>query len=573
MGSGASAEVVDSAKQASVDDVTAALKTLSAEDLVKVKDAMAAAGEGKTADIKMKNIQHMTPEAGFDVIIVCTSTEAQARFWQDRLGATRGAIAPASCVICAVHEDWNSSGAGNGLGTLYAFEKAKAKAKTDFNVDLEQDLMNGTVSVGMYHTAGKGTRLAPIPGAENNNKPGVKLPGTVKAADKMLPLTILEAVIKQTGSYAQSRKGRLSVFWGDQVFVPSVEVSYDGSRYHADILACMGPMPTAEEWKAKGYSSYGLIAMGKSGEGAQVEKVDFDTATQLLSGLGELTSVGPSLGSFSVSSELLKCLLAEFAAELEKKEATLDSDPHFWMPLTLNKADYIKIMLTKEMTEEEASDHYDRIERMAAKLSTTKGKFGAVSVGQRSDVYWWDYGQVAFYMENNVILTADTEEAAAYRSFLGFGDDKLLGSALHETKTDAAAVALASKIKEGLVEASVLNGVTALSVEVKNSILMNVTAKKIKAEGALVYNVVDTSDEGIVLEKGDVLVGMELPSGDKIIMKSHIDVDGKKKWKTPVYDNSHSFEDIYKLNASADPAVIQASYTADHNAAAAAMGL
>jgi hypothetical protein len=27
-------------------------------------------------------------------------------------------------------------------------------------------------AVAIYHTAGKGTRLAPLPGAENNNKPG-----------------------------------------------------------------------------------------------------------------------------------------------------------------------------------------------------------------------------------------------------------------------------------------------------------------------------------------------------------------------------------------------------------------
>ena len=26
--------------------------------------------------------------------------------------------------------------------------------------------------MAIYHTAGKGTRLAPLPGAENNNKPG-----------------------------------------------------------------------------------------------------------------------------------------------------------------------------------------------------------------------------------------------------------------------------------------------------------------------------------------------------------------------------------------------------------------
>lgn len=73
------------------------------------------------------------------------------------------------------------------------------------------------ISVGLYHTAGKGTRLAPMPGSENNNKPGVKLAVTADINGKPSPLTILESVIKQTGVYGKSRKGRLSVFWGDQV--------------------------------------------------------------------------------------------------------------------------------------------------------------------------------------------------------------------------------------------------------------------------------------------------------------------------------------------------------------------
>jgi hypothetical protein len=300
-----------------IDDLRDKVSDLEAQ----VAYAGRAAGSSDEGEpILTRNIKKMTPETGFDVLIVCTSTEAQADFWQKRLTATRGEIAPKSCVVCAVFEDWNSGGAGNGLGTLYAFKKAQAKAKAEFGIDLEKGMLDGSFSVGMYHTAGKGTRLAPIPGAENNNKPGVKLPGVVKAGGQTLPLTILEAVIKQTGSYAPSRKGRLSVFWGDQVFVPSVEVDYDGSKYHADILACMGPMPTKEVWEEKGYSSYGLIAMGATGEGAQVEKVDFDTATKLLSGLGEVTSVGPSLGSFSVSAELLTCLSAEYAPELAAKD-------------------------------------------------------------------------------------------------------------------------------------------------------------------------------------------------------------------------------------------------------------
>lgn len=73
------------------------------------------------------------------------------------------------------------------------------------------------ISVGLYHTAGKGTRLAPMPGSENNNKPGVKLAVTADINGKPCPLTILESVVKQTGVYGKSRKGRLSVFWGDQV--------------------------------------------------------------------------------------------------------------------------------------------------------------------------------------------------------------------------------------------------------------------------------------------------------------------------------------------------------------------
>jgi hypothetical protein len=42
-----------------------------------------------------------------------------------------------------------------------------------------------------------------------------------------------------------------------QVFIPTVGVTYTPS-HHVDILAALGPMPSAEEWKAKvrGASSF-----------------------------------------------------------------------------------------------------------------------------------------------------------------------------------------------------------------------------------------------------------------------------------------------------------------------------
>lgn len=144
---------------------------------------------------------------------------------------------------------------GAALGTLYAYENAVRKAKALFNYDLHGKLLAKEISAALYHTAGKGTRwvmhaeqrltyycyyrrldssrrvdhlmllcadecrLAPLPGAENNNKPGVKLPSCLTVEGARVPLTILEAVCKQTGVYAASRKGRLSVYWGDQVRV------------------------------------------------------------------------------------------------------------------------------------------------------------------------------------------------------------------------------------------------------------------------------------------------------------------------------------------------------------------
>jgi hypothetical protein len=126
------------------------------------------------------------PENIFDVTIICCTDDHQADFWMTKLkhGAHGGDNTDSSSsssifpLVIAVSEDWiDPSGAGNGLGTLYAWKKACDYAKSSNNVngnpDLEILLQQGTISAALYHTAGKGTRLAPLPASENNNKPGV----------------------------------------------------------------------------------------------------------------------------------------------------------------------------------------------------------------------------------------------------------------------------------------------------------------------------------------------------------------------------------------------------------------
>jgi hypothetical protein len=244
----------------------------------------------QNAQIMQSNIALMDGSKSFDVVIVCTGTPEQAAYWQARLSGPKS-ILPNGTLVFAVDEDW-PGGAGNALGSLYAFMKAAGLATKD-GVDLSKELAADRMSCGMYHTAGKGTRLAPLPGSEANNKPGVKLPALAVPGGP--PLTILESVIRQTGIYGPSRKGRLSVFWGDQVFIPSVVVGEQArSGHHADILCKLGDMVGAEEWEARGMSKYGLIAVGKQGEAAQVEKVDHATAKRLLSSLGDIERVRAS---------------------------------------------------------------------------------------------------------------------------------------------------------------------------------------------------------------------------------------------------------------------------------------
>ena len=121
------------------------------------------------------SVRAMNQSEPFDVTIICTTDDHQASYWMERLA--KGVCASDNSgtypIVLAVSEDWGGSGAGNGLGTLYATQKAAKLAKEMYNVDLMDALEKKEVSAALFHTAGKGTRLAPLPAGENNNKPGV----------------------------------------------------------------------------------------------------------------------------------------------------------------------------------------------------------------------------------------------------------------------------------------------------------------------------------------------------------------------------------------------------------------
>lgn len=514
-----------------------------------------------------------TPGNVFDVTIVCTTDDHQAEYWIDRLRSGLLQSNDTFPLVLAVSEDWNaSSGAGNGLGTLYAFQKAAKLAQSEFGIDLMEQLAQGKLSAAMYHTAGKGTRLAPLPASENNNKPGVKLPFPLVVGDTVQPLTVLEAVVKQTSIYAKARKGRLSVFWGDQVFLPTAP--FDAApTHHIDILCTLGAeAPDAKAWVERGLDKYGVIARLQGGEAAQVEKVSHATATQMLESLGEIQQVGPSLGSFSVSAAFLTACLTEFSSELEGKTDKFDTDPHFWMPLTLPVESYVSLMHQKGVEEAESKAHFDRMAAMKSKFDLgSLGLFGAVDVGE--DACWWDYGQLKLYSMNSLLLLDSSPSADLLRQFLGV-TKHTMGSTTGSADIDTQSYIFGSKLGSGMVVNSLLTAVAAGHVEVDGAIVVNCAAKKITAgPGAILYNLIDDSDAGIVAEAGQVMVAVTNTDGEATLLQSRVDVDGGKAWKIKLDVNAESFEDVHARNKNADIRAIASRRQANYNKVVDALGL
>jgi hypothetical protein len=253
---------------------------------------------------------------------------------------------------------------------------------------------------------------------------------------------------------------------------------------------------------------------------------------------------------------MLKALCDEFAEELDGKTAKLDTDPHFWMPMTLSSKDYASLMSQKGIDEQESLAHHERMAAMKDKFDFgSMGLFGAVDVG--SGACWWDYGQVKLYSKNNLCLLEDGHDAVLLRRFFGI-DDKKGNSILDGVTVDEASCIFGSTISSGCISSSAIAAVESPHVEADGAIIVNCTAKKIVAgKGAILYNLIDTSDEGIVAAPGEVIVSVYDESGDSMLLKSRMDIDGGQAWKIKLDINEMSFEAVHAKNKDANVAAIE----------------
>ena len=273
-------------------------------------------------------------------------------------------------------------------------------------------------------------------------------------------------------------------------------------------------------------------------------------------------------------------------------------------------------MVTKNETEATAGAHHDRMTAFKSKLLSShpeKAVFGAIDVG--TECYWWDYGLLSLYQKNNMLALDDTEEAASLRAYLRIPEDRAQSSELwNDVKVTNGSVVLASVVKEGEIDHTIASRVvtgkcdahgasrtlvpirprwrgerrslrtfpgvslrpalafnprprrlsTPLLTPLNSTptfarmerpsgcLLINVTARSIKARNCVIYNVVDDSEDGLVLPDGAVLTNVFVPGREKLVQSSSTTTDGGKVFKVRLTPNPFSFEGVYKMNQSTD---------------------
>lgn len=515
---------------------------------------------GKSENI-LKNAKIMHDAAGNgigpDVVIIVNSSNEQASFWQERLTGedkiySSGAVTKEGSLVLSVTESNWSGGAGNGLGTLNGFVQAGRKAREFGTINIPEnasvreisdsflEYLNGK-SVFMVHTAGKGTRIAPIPGCECNSKSNIKLPSMIDVSGRKEPITILEAVLEVISIYAPSRKDRLSVFWGDQIIINERDISFSGA-HHVELFGEL--VPLTDEIK-----SYGVL-IPSDGDDCRIREKFLKKEILKLLPPGE-AKVYRSLGSFTVSLPFLYELIRLEEEALIRDEGGLNTDPDWWQPLTSMKDEYIDSMAKKGISGDEAGSRWETMNQLwedfsqsdSFKASGLDRKIGFKDVGENS--LWWDYGQNEYYLRNMQLLTSDTTEGEAARIFFGVKDEWIKDSETGEVRIENCIIQ-SSQIGKGSLKNSVVIASDLAEVNAEDAIIMGSTVLKLNDRGALCYNVVD---EEVTLTENEILVNVFHPEKGRIPMRTDTKRDGKSDWdgKEHVTGNAYTYPEIAEM--------------------------
>jgi len=354
----------------------------------------------------------------------------------------------------------------------------------------------------------------------------------------------LEAGIFSTQVYARTREGRICIFWGDQVIIPSGTTGRK-TRLPVEIFGIKQRFTiSSKEWR-RNWQNYGILIPKKDKGVLQREKLDWRQVKKSQEkGYIKPTPTGrveliKSMGCFSMRLSFLSALLKEFSKELELKKRKLDTDGQLWMPLTSTSNEYID--------KGGSFIYWRRLKRFKKKFLTRENKKVIITTKNLGDkTLWYDYGTIANYHKNLSILLEDSHEGRVVRDF--YEVDKYL---IKKKKTKnlkiKKSILINSEVEKGDIKNSIIVNSKAQRVNVNGAIIVNSEIKNIVSKKVLIYNLKES--KGIRALPGEVITDIVVTEGSKIRMKTSLLRDSKKDWKIRLPQNPFSYSEIERCLA------------------------
>lgn len=458
--------------------------------------------------------QSLDKRAGMDVVIVSVRSPEEEAFFKSRLEKSRPHLLKKDAKLVVVTDDWKG-GAGNGLGTLAAYQKAAAILAKE-GIDLNRYLKSKK-SIALIHTAGEARRLYPLAAFEGGNRSLVKLPQYFPGTTDCL--TVLESLIRATALFSATQKGRLSVYFGDQIAIPARALT-EAPRAHIDLPFKPDTVASPFEWTQKKLEDRGIVFHDTNGLTHYAERLD-ERGYQTFVEKGYLdptSPMGSSLGTFSLSSEFLEALIQEFSKELSEKAWRMQAGSSIFAPLTLSEDAYI--LTERRSPREQAERHYSRMQDFKKRFAKERPELGLIGVTNfGKHTYFWDYSSLLGYWEQQLKITRTSQEGDAMRMFLGAYEKETL-SGCDFLQKDVGSFIKNCRIGGGKIRNSVLFGVTADYIEAQDVVIINSSFTTFKGREALCYHVQD--DDAVELEPGTARVDFFLPKSARGGEKEHL---------------------------------------------------
>lgn len=548
---------------------------------------------------------------GPDIVIVVSALESERRFWKERLESTRGQIAGRDAAIFSVLESYGAgSPPGNALGSLLAYETARAQSPEQAGVSWEglrrriQREKGRDPVVAIYHTAGYGSRVWPITGAEMGSKSRISMPRYLNQDDKKVPMTLLEATIFQSAIFAKNRPGRVMVFWGDQVFIPTrpLESLQSPSESPVEILALAGDFSYEEI-----VNKYGLIALNETAPGVLTaarlmqKPKSVEAARDFIAAHSRTGAMAKSLGSFAVDKKFWDGLVRAYRTELRETDPRVqarnraDTDGDWWIPLTrlefetaqagvnVSAVRDLKSFKTELKAKGIAVEEYeDRVLRLYLnyRASSQVPLMKVINAGQNS--LWWDFGNVGveegttegIFRRNILVLLQDSPEGKLARRFWGAPEPFsgiLPGTAL-EVSNSIVIVSGIDPGSRGVIQNSVLSGVRGrFDLEITDSFLYGVQDERpdpqqsliLSADRAIGYQLKLTGS--LVIPSGHVVAGVPI-LGEDVVLRTTEESDAKAVWNRALLENPVAFGSaayLIRLAESGRSAIIAGTAVGD----------